>query len=112
MRTVHNGRVENSQFNDNHIAVAFYESDDCKVTGSVFEGNVIAISISYSDVSQSDNLFIDNGENVVRIKDERPWEQTWVWVGATVCIAILIPLAAVTAILVYFRLRRPLPPPH
>ena len=109
MHTVHNGRVESSHLINDEVGVAAFESDDCKVTDSVFENCSIAISISYSDLSQSDNTFINNDANVIKYKpDTPPWEQTWV--GAAVCVATLIPLAAVIATMVYFRFKHRLPP--
>jgi len=109
MHTVHNGRVETSQLNNDEVGVAAYESDNCKITDNVFENCSIAISLSFSDVSQSDNTFVSNDANVVKYKpDTPPWEQTWL--GAAVCVAIFIPLAVVIATLVYFRVKRPQPP--
>lgn len=107
MNNVHDGRVENSQFMNCSVGVAVVRSDDCKITTSTFEGSVVAISISYSDVSQSDNTFINNVNDVTRVKNEVPWEQSWI--GAAVCVAILIPLVAVITLLLYFRFR-PAPP--
>lgn len=107
MNNVHDGRVENSQFMNCSVGVAVVRSDDCKITTSTFEGSVVAISISYSDVSQSDNTFINNVNDVTRIKNKVPWEQSWI--GAAVCVAILIPLVAVITMLLYFRFR-PAPP--
>jgi len=108
MNSVHNSWVEDSQFVSDSVGVAFYECDNCKVLRSTFEGSDIAISISFSDVSQSGNTFINNDVDVVRNKQNTPWELTWV--GATVCAAILIPLAAIIGILIYFRFRRYAPP--
>ena len=108
MNTVDNGWIEDSQFVGNTVGASFYECDNCKVLRSTFEGSDIAISISFSDVSQSDNTFINNDVNVVRNKQEMLWELTWV--GAAVCSVILIPLVAIISILVYYRIRRHAPP--
>lgn len=109
MNNVHNGWVEDSQFIGDSVGVAFFESDDCKVVRSTFEGSDVAILISFSDVSQSDNIFINNDIDVQRNKHDTPWELTWV--GAVVCAAILVPLSAIIAFLLYFRVRRYPPPP-
>lgn len=108
MNNVHNGWVENSQFISNSLGVAFYKSDSCKVVGSTFEGSDVAISLSYSDVSQTDNTFINNDINVAKYKRDMPWEQSWL--GATVCLVIFIPLVAIIAMLIYFRFKRFSPP--
>jgi len=108
MSHVHNGRVENSQFIDDSVGVAVVESDDCKIVNNTFEGNDVAISISHSDVSLSDNTYINNGVKVARFKNEQPWEFTQV--GAVVCVAVLIPLVAIISLLVYYRFKR-VPPP-
>ena len=108
MNNVSNGWVENSQFISNSLGVGFYKSDSCKVVGSTFEGSDVAILISFSDVSQSDNTFINNDINVAKYKRDVQWELSWV--GATVCIVIFVPLVTIVVMLIYFRFRR-FPPP-
>ena len=108
MSNVNHGRVEDSQFVNNSVGVAIVESENCKVVGSTFEACDIAISISYSDVSLSDNTYINNGIKITRLKHEQPWEFTGL--GAAVCIAVFIPLVAIIAMLIYFRFKR-FPPP-
>jgi len=107
MNYVHNGWIEDSQFIDDAVGAAFFKSGDCKVVRSTFEGSDVAILISFSEVSQSDNTFLNNNVDVQRTTKEMPWELTWV--GTVVCAAILIPLTAIFAVLVYFRVRRSLP---
>jgi nitrous oxidase accessory protein NosD len=108
MNYVHNGWVEDSQFIDNDVGVAFFKSGDCKVLRSTIQGSDVALLISFSEVSQSDNTFINNNVDVQRTTREMPWELTWV--GTVVCAAILIPLSAILVILIYFRVKRQRPP--
>lgn len=108
MSNVNHGRVEDSQFVNNSVGVAVVESENCKVVRSTFEGSYVAISISYSDVSLSDNTYINNGIKVTRLKHTQPWEFTGL--GAAACVAVFIPLIAIIAMLIYFRFKR-YPPP-
>jgi len=109
MNGVHNGWVEDSQFINDTVGVAFYKSDNCKVASCTIEGSDTAISTFYSGVSQSGNTFINNYVNVVSKKDEqRPWEFTWV--GTVVWAAFFTFFAAIIAILIYNRVRRSPPP--
>lgn len=102
LNNVSDARVESSTFTANSIGVAAYHCDDCKVWNCTFEGNNMGISISYSDLSQSDNTFVNNGMNVFKLREDRPpWEQTWV--GVAVCVAILVPLAIVSTLMLYYR---------
>ena len=110
LNTVQNGRVEDSVFNDNGVGVALYGCDSCKVIGNTFTTNGIAISINSSDASQSDNSFIDNDIDVVRPTKKAPWIETWV--GAALCVSVMIPFAVILALLLYFRYKRIPPPPQ
>jgi len=114
MNNVHYGWVEDSQFIDDAVGVAFYKCGDCKVVRNTFEGSDVAILISFSEVSQSDNIFINNNIDVQRTVRETPWELTWV--GTVVCAAIIIPLTAILSVMVYIRVKRSMaarkPPSH
>jgi parallel beta-helix repeat protein len=104
MSHVDNGLVENSQFANNSIGIAVVESEDCKVTGCTIEGSYIAVSDRDSDLSLSDNTYINNEVDVYEPKKKKgPWELTSL--GATVCLVSLIPLLAFVTLLLYYRFR-------
>lgn len=105
MSHVDNGRVEDSQFANNSIGIAVVESEDCKITGCTIEGSYIAVSDRDSDLSLSDNTYINNEVDVYEPKKKKgPWEFTSL--GATVCLASLVPLLAFVSLLIYYRFRK------
>ncbi len=98
------GKVDESLVESCSAGIRISYSSDCRIEDSTLVDNGIGIVLLYSEDTKLDDItYINNDRNLY--KKERDWITGTL--GTTVCVAILIPLAIIVALLVYFRFRPP-----
>lgn len=86
------------------VGIRIAYSDNCAVERSTLKENGVAIVLYYSeDTKLSDLTYIDNDQKIAETK--APWLQGPI--GTTVCISVLVPIAVLVILVVYFRMRPP-----
>lgn len=103
LNNVSHAAIESSRIFNTSIGISLYKCDSVKITSNTIEGNHIGISISYSHASQSGNTFLNNQVDVTRLVKKVPLIETWV--GAAICVVVLIPLVIFVGLLVYMRVK-------
>lgn len=104
LSNVSHGAIKQSMVESCSGGIRISYSENCRVEDTTLQANGIAIILFYSEDTKLDGItYIDNDTKVFETK--APWLETWL--GTAVCIAVLVPLAVIVLLIVYFRMRPP-----
>ncbi len=100
-----NGRVEHSVIgNMSATGITVTNSDSIAVMHNTIRNCPIGINVlNANNIRLDDNAFSGNVQDV-RKPPAGPWEQGWL--GDAVCVALLVPLAVIVGLAIYFRFFR------
>jgi len=101
---VTHGKLDHSLIDNETVGVSVFHSDSCSILDNTIKdcGTGILLADTATRISVSGNHFEDNLLNVDKPKP-LSWEETWI--GTVVCLAILIPLAVIASLALYFRFK-------
>lgn len=99
---VSNAIVESCEISDCGIGVTVSFSKDCSVIGNTISRCEIGVGVYYSeDIRVKSNVYTENLKDFDTRREFVPWETTWI--GTAVCIAVIVPIAVVSAIALRYR---------